>query len=64
MDGISWLQIFSYISLFILIAGVAARAIKYASMPMHLRWELYPVPHEGKDGSYFEELEWWKKTSP
>jgi nitrate reductase gamma subunit len=30
-------------------------------MPIHLRWELYPIPHEKKDGSYFEEVDWWKK---
>ena len=32
---------------------------------MHLRWELYPVAHEGKrahyGGSYLEESDWWKK---
>lgn len=35
---------------------------------MHLRWELYPVPHEPRlraahGGSYFEESEWWKRRS-
>jgi len=34
---------------------------------MHLRWDLYPIPHEkGKSeygGSYFEELDWWKKPA-
>jgi nitrate reductase gamma subunit len=34
-------------------------------MPLHLRWELYPVPHEKfkaeHGGSYYEESEWWKK---
>ncbi|MFC1966020.1 respiratory nitrate reductase subunit gamma [Chloroflexota bacterium] len=33
-------------------------------MPQHLRWELYPIPHEKgyrHGGSYFEELEWWNK---
>jgi len=33
-------------------------------MPLHLRWELYPVAHEkGKDygGSYLEDVDWWKK---
>jgi len=40
----------------------------YAKKPMHLRWELYPVPHEAPEkvkhgGSYFEELDWWKKKS-
>jgi nitrate reductase gamma subunit len=34
-------------------------------MPIHLRWELYPVPGEGPKlashgGSYFEETDWWK----
>jgi nitrate reductase gamma subunit len=34
-------------------------------MPIHLRWELYPVAHEkDKDygGSYFEDLNWWNKS--
>ena len=35
-------------------------------MPLHVRWEIYPVPHEeGKKadygGSYMEELNWWEK---
>jgi nitrate reductase gamma subunit len=33
-------------------------------MPVHLRWELYPVAHEkGRDygGSFFEDLDWWTK---
>lgn len=38
--------------------------MKIAKMPLHLRWELYPVAHEkGREsgGSYLEELEWWTK---
>jgi len=37
---------------------------KIVRMPIHLRWELYPVPHEKGykyGGSYLEELEWWTK---
>ena len=34
-------------------------------MPMHVRWELYPVAHEkgraSYGGSYFEEVDWWTK---
>lgn len=41
------------------------KARKIAGLPVHLRWELAPVPHEkGKShygGSYFEEFEWWTK---
>jgi nitrate reductase gamma subunit len=49
-----------------LLASVA-RAVRYARQPIHLRWELYPVPHEQADraahgGSYFETSEWW--TAP
>ncbi len=32
--------------------------------PSHLRWELYPIPHEGDrakhGGSYMEEMDWWE----
>lgn len=35
-------------------------------MPVHVRWELYPVPHEpaskfSHGGSYMEDSEWWSK---
>lgn len=54
----------AYIALAVLVLGSVLRALKYARAPMHLRWELYPVPHEkGRDygGSYFEEVDWWKQ---
>ncbi len=43
-----------------------ARAVQYARLPLHLRWELYPVPHETPEraahgGSYFEQAEWWRR---
>ena len=48
-------------------AASAWRAVWYARHPMHLRWELYPVPHEeparaAHGGSYFESGEWWRKS--
>ena len=41
--------------------------MQYARAPLHLRWELYPVPHEDPSrvahgGSYFEEPDYWKHT--
>jgi nitrate reductase gamma subunit len=47
--------------------ATAARAWMYARAPIHLRWELYPVPHEdpGKvkhGGSYFEDKDWWTRN--
>ena len=49
----------------VFVAASAARAVWYARHPMHLRWELYPVPHEAParaayGGSYFETSEWWR----
>ena len=59
------LQLLIYLSIIVLIAGVIYRAIKISRMPVHLRWDLYPIPHEkGKEhygGSYFEEINWWTK---
>jgi len=51
----------------IFVTATAARAVQYARSPMHLRWELYPVPHERPDraahgGSYFEQSEWWREA--
>jgi len=58
------LQVLTYLSGVVFVAAFAAKIRKYTSMPMHVRWELYPVPHEGKawGGSYFEEADYWKKT--
>ena len=53
-----------YVAILVFIAACVFRAFRYASMPMHLRWELYPVPHEDPGrarhgGSYFEQPDWW-----
>ena len=50
----------------VFIVACVVRAILYSIQPMHLRWELYPVPHEESrrakhGGSYFEEVNWWTK---
>lgn len=61
------LQLLFYTSLIVFVVGTAYKAIKIARMPLHLRWDLYPIPHEkGKGdygGSYFEEVEWWTKPA-
>ncbi len=58
-------QILVYCSVLIFLIAVASRFRKYASAPIHLRWELYPVAHEAEKkeygGSYYEEMDWYKK---
>lgn len=56
-------------SLAVFAAGCVLRVRHYSRQPLHLRWELYPVPHEEPSrarhgGSYFEEADWWTKPSP
>src|SRR5215813_3359184 len=51
-----------YASLAVALAASIVRAVRYARLPLNLRWELYPVPHSGHDGSYFEEIDWWEQA--
>lgn len=58
-----------YSAVLIFIIGCIRRIVQYARTPLHLRWELYPVPHERPDrvahgGSYFEDSEGWKERPP
>lgn len=55
-----------YAGLFLFLAGCLLRIHEYSSKPLHLRWELYPVPHERAaqtehGGSYFELQNWWQE---
>lgn len=48
-----------------LIAAVC-RVVRLSSLPVHVRWEVYPVQHETASrvyygGSYMEESDWWEK---
>lgn len=50
--------------IFIIAAGL--RIYRQLKLPLHLRWELYPVKHEAGPkaeygGSYMEELNWWQR---
>ncbi|MFA5400769.1 MAG: respiratory nitrate reductase subunit gamma [Dehalococcoidia bacterium] len=59
-----WLLLLTYCCLLTFISGIVWRVYKYASLPVHLRWELYPVAHEiGRPygGSYLEDEDWWHR---
>ncbi len=57
--------IVTYASVAVFVIAVLVRFVKLSSLPVHLRWEVYPVAHEkgraSYGGSYFEEPEWWSK---
>lgn len=57
-------QLATYLSFAFIFTAYAIKVAKVLRMPAHLRWELYPIPHEKGykyGGSYFEELEWWNR---
>ncbi len=59
------LHVVSLACLGVFLLAVIYRFVRIARLPVHVRWELYPVAHEkGRaryGGSYFEELNWWTK---
>jgi len=61
----SVLVVTSYVLLGIFLAAFLVRVFRMLRVPVHLRWELAPVPHEkGRGrygGSYYEVFEWWTK---
>lgn len=67
MGGFSALQLLLYLSVLVLVVVTGIKMIRINNMPLHLRWDLYPIPHEkGKGdygGSYLEEINWWTKPS-
>ena len=58
-------HVLTYAAIATLVVAVAGRAIRFFRLPVHLRWELYPVAHDlervGHGGSYLEQLNWWTK---
>jgi nitrate reductase gamma subunit len=59
------LLVIPYLSALILVMAVVLRWVRLARMPLHLRWELYPmapdksVPH---GGSVYEHVDWWQSA--
>ena len=64
MSGIFW-HIFAFGVIGVFLVVVIYRTLAISRLPVHLRWELAPIPHEkGKGqygGSYLEEYEWWNR---
>jgi nitrate reductase gamma subunit len=61
----SVLYLLTYLAVIVFLSVILYKIAKIASAPVHLRWELYPVPHEkGRakyGGSILEEVDWWIK---
>ncbi len=59
------LMVIVYGGIVVFLIAVVAKVVKIKSYPLHVRWEVYPVAHEGErakhGGSFMEQLDWWKK---
>ena len=59
------IYIVTYLAIIVFVSAAVKRILHYITNPIHVRWELYPVPHEGKrasyGGSYLEDVDWWQK---
>jgi nitrate reductase gamma subunit len=58
-------HVVAYAAIVVFLVAVAARFHRIRSYPLNVRWEIYPVPHEGArskhGGSRLEESDWWTK---
>jgi len=58
--------ILSYLCIAVFVVATGYRIYRQMTMPVHVRWEIYPVQHEtaakvAYGGSYMEEVDWWDK---
>lgn len=62
----NFLFIIALASIIIMIIGIAVKFYRISKMPLNVRWEIYPLPHESEEkrkygGSYMEEVDWQDK---
>lgn len=67
---LQWFTIvFGWASLLLFLFLAARKVYLFATMPLNLRWEVYPVPHESRErrqygGSYMEQVDWARRPHP
>lgn len=62
MQSVGWFITgpFIYIAVLVFLLVTIYKVIGYATMPRHLRWDLYPVPHQGPGGSKYQKVDYNK----
>ena len=54
---------FVYFAVVVFITATIYKVTLYSRMPRHLRWDLYPVPHQGLAGSKYQTIDFSGKAS-
>lgn len=55
---------FMYLAFLVFVVATSKKVITIARMPRHIRWDLYPIAHEGSAGSSFQRSEFWTRPRP
>ncbi len=61
----TFIAVLTYVAYIFIVGMYTVKGIQWFKMPVHLRWDLYPVIHEDNykyGGSYYEEKDWWTKS--
>lgn len=53
-----------YAAILICLIGTGCKLAFYAKMPRHLRWDLYPIPHQGPVGSKYQKQDFSRRKPP
>ena len=66
MSALTWFigGPFLYLCAAIFIVVTAQKVYTFATMPRHIRWDLYPVPHQGSAGSKYQLIDFYKVKPP
>ena len=56
---------YMYLAILICVAAIAKKVYSIKQMPRHIRWDLYPVAHDGPQGSPYQKVDYWaEKQKP
>jgi len=47
----------TYFAAALFLVKTVSTILKYSKLPRHLRWDLYPVPHQGPEGSKYQKVD-------
>ncbi|EGO65205.1 hypothetical protein ALO_03886 [Acetonema longum DSM 6540] len=53
-----------YAAILICLIATGCKLAFYAGMPRHLRWDLYPIPHQGPIGSKYQKQDFHSRKPP
>lgn len=65
-DALRWVIAgpFMYMAILVFVIRTLYKVLTIVRLPRHLRWDLYPIAHDGPDGSPYQKAEFWNLARP